>query len=390
VVAVAPPLAHAVAASPGLRVARTTTSPAPRGASTPRLARGLGDAVLMSWQEPRARGGHRLRFAEWRGGRWSAARTIAEGDSCFVNWADFPCVAAFGGDRLIATWLWRVPGSTYAYHVRYTVSADTGRTWSAPQRLHRDTSATEHGFVSVIDAGDHARVVWLDGHAYAGLAEGDPAARMALHVARVQRDGQVTAERTLDDRVCDCCNTAQTRGLVLYRDRDTTEVRDLSVVAADSPGRPATHSGDGWRIPGCPVNGPAATEASAAWYTEQSGGIEGPSVRHAWFAPAIDSSVALERPRRIGSGAPLGRIALATLARDREVAAWLEESGPHATLVARVLARSGDAPPLTVARVSKKRASGFPQLVSLAEGTLLLAWHDPDAKRVRVVQLAAD
>lgn len=376
--------ALAVSPSPALRVARTLSSPAPRGASTPRLGLGRGDAIVLSWQEPRARSGHRLRMAQWESDRWSEPRTIAEGDSFFVNWADFPVVTRFAGDRLLATWAWRVPGTTYSYHVRYAVSADDGRTWSAPERLHRDTSATEHGFVSVHDAGDHARVVWLDGHAYAGRAEGDPAALMALHMARVDRDGHVRDEVTLDDRVCDCCGTSQSREFVLYRDRDTSEVRDLAVLDASAPERPVVHSGDGWRIPGCPVNGPAASASGAAWYTEASGDHEGPSVRHAWL-----SGGALEQARRIDSGRPLGRIALAEHPGGGDIAAWLEEAGAHASLVVRVLRRDGDAPPLHVARVSKKRASGFPQLVTRRDGRVMLAWHDADARRIRVMELAA-
>lgn len=372
-------------AAPGvLRVARTLTSPAPRGASTPRLAPGPGDALVLSWQEPRAAGGHRLRMAQWDDGRWSEPRTIAEGDSFFVNWADFPVVTRYARDRLIATWAWRVAGAPYAYHVRYAVSADDGRTWSAPSRLHRDTSATEHGFVSVADAGDHARVVWLDGHAYAGRAEGDPAAQMALHAARVDRDGRVSGEVTLDDRVCDCCGTAQSGTRVFYRDRGADEVRDLAVLDTAAPEAPRIASGDGWRIPGCPVNGPAATGAGVAFYTESSGGEDGPMVRHAWLGPD-----ALMGARRIDLGRPLGRVAMAALPGGGDVAAWLEESGPHATLVARVLQRSGDAPALRVARVSKKRASGFPQLAPGPDGRIMLAWHDPDARRIRVVELAA-
>ena len=43
----------------------------------------------------------------------------------------------------------RPPRMPYAYHVMVSTSRDRGRTWTAPRRLHDDTSATEHGFVAV-------------------------------------------------------------------------------------------------------------------------------------------------------------------------------------------------------------------------------------------------
>ena len=80
-------------------------------------------------------------------------RGIAEGDSFFANWADFPSVLALDDRRLVAHWLWKVSGDTYGYHVRTARSVDGGRTWSAQATLHTDTSATEHGFVSWVPEG---------------------------------------------------------------------------------------------------------------------------------------------------------------------------------------------------------------------------------------------
>ena len=80
--------------------------------------------------------------------------------------------------------------------------------------------------------------------------------------------GVAENEEELDARVCDCCQTAAVatqRGLlVAYRDRGPDEVRDISVVRFES-GRwtePHPLHSDGWKIAGCPVNGPAMDATS--------------------------------------------------------------------------------------------------------------------------------
>lgn len=373
----------------GVRVLRELEVPVRGEARTPRLAARADGVLALAWQEPGPDGGHAVRVAIGRDGGWGEARTVAEGDSFFVNWADFPVVAWFARDHLLATWLVRVSGSPYAYHVMFAVSADEGRTWSEPRRLHADSSATEHGFVSVAERGDHAHVVWLDGHGYAGRAEGDSAARMALHAARVDAEGRVSDERTLDDRVCDCCNTAQAAGLVAYRDRADGEVRDVALraFAAAAPATPLATTDDRWTIAGCPVNGPAIVPGHVVWYTEGRDTSAAPRVMAARVVPG--ESPALERVRAIDAGRPLGRIALTELGRDRALAVWLEEDADSARIVARVLGRDADGPVRTLVPTSHQRAGGFPQ-VAKSGGRLVLAWTDAAAKRVRVAELAVE
>jgi hypothetical protein len=138
----------------------------------------------MSWLEQRRDGGHRLRMAWLYGTQWSKITTIAEGDSFFANWADFPSVRPLDDRRLIAHWLWQVSGENYAYHVRVSRSEDGGRTWGAPTRLHRDNSPTEHGFVSLVARGGVGMAVWLDGRQFNGHSQDHGAgADMAVHGA---------------------------------------------------------------------------------------------------------------------------------------------------------------------------------------------------------------
>jgi hypothetical protein len=212
----------------------------------------------------------------------------------------------------------------------------------------------------------------------------------------------------VDDRVCDCCATALAatpRGAVaVYRDRTSEEIRDVFASRRGTDGWTAAgpvHA-DGWKIDGCPVNGPQVVSGDAqrlavAWFTDApaAAGAERSRVRVAFstdagesFGPAL--SIA-------GEGA-MGRVGLAALpsveGAFEVVVAWLASTDEGAEIRARRVAsdgRIGDAVPL--AGTTAARASGFPRLAALA-GRMILAWVEPGAgdapSRLRVASFPAD
>ncbi len=82
-------------------------SPAGLRSSVPNLVRGDDGKVYLSWIELDAVANPTLRFSVWQGAGWSRARTIARGEDWFVNWADFPSMAALADGTLAAHWLVR-------------------------------------------------------------------------------------------------------------------------------------------------------------------------------------------------------------------------------------------------------------------------------------------
>src|SRR5688500_14242919 len=162
----------AVAASPGsalvaparAQALRPLPTPAAKGSGQSNLSVGPDGRVYLSWIERLEEKRFALRFARREGAGWSEPLTIAVGTNWFVNWADFPSLAALPDGTLAAHWLARNGTGTYSYDVNISRSADGGRTWSAPLVPHRDGTQTEHGFVSLFPAGG-ARLgaVWLDG-----------------------------------------------------------------------------------------------------------------------------------------------------------------------------------------------------------------------------------
>lgn len=317
---------------------------------------------------------HRVRFARFVDDRWHPPVTVVESEALFANWADMPGVAAAGDGALVVWWLERNGESTYAYGVRLARSGDEGATWTPLGWLHDDLSPTEHGFVSMAPAGDGLRAFWLDGRE---TLDGRP---MTLRTALV--DETVGASELVDEAVCDCCSTAAVSldggALVAYRDRSAEEIRDIRVAAVKAGERPRSTPAaeDGWRIEGCPVNGPALVRAgdhlAVAWFTA-------PADRGRVSAAfSVDGGASFSPPLVVDDAQPIGRVTLAALGDGDAALAWHARSGERAEIrVARLSPASGAAgSPLTLATTSGGRRSGFARLAALADGRLLVAWTD--------------
>jgi hypothetical protein len=371
-------------ADPPMTVSEMET-PAEPGSGEPNLAVAADGRVLLSWIEPVSDKGHALRYASRvKGGSWSEAKTITEGRNWFVNWADFPSVAALPDGTLFAHWLAKSGPGTYAYDVRIATSRDGGKSWSSSIVPHRDGTQTEHGFVSMTPwSAQEMGVVWLDGRKTAGRSHGDhggASAEMSLVHTTLASDGRLGAETVLDGRVCDCCQTdaAQAQGttVVVYRDRSEKEVRDISIVRFVDGRWSAPHplASDGWEINGCPVNGPAIAAAGAdvavAWFAAP---VDKPRVTVAF---STDSGATFGPPVAVDDGRPLGRVDVVLLGGGAALVAWLEQVEASASLrVRRIRADGGRGDAVTVAESSQARSSGFPRMVR-SGGEVTIAWRD--------------
>ncbi len=358
---------------------REIDSPAPAGSAEPWLA-SAGDHVYLSWL---MRQGDDVVFAyaTLEQGKWLAPRTIATGPGLFANWADFPSLVPMQDGAFAAHWLERHAGSDHAYDVRVVRSTD-GITWSAPRLPHRDGTASEHGFVSMVPGDDGGGTcIWLDGREYAGREEGAPGAQMQLRACDWNGKGEMGDEVVIDPRVCDCCQTAAVRTaggvLVAYRDRSDDEVRDISLVRHDASGWSAPYAlaHDGWQITGCPVNGPAlaadGARVAAAWFTMAGGGAQ------VLAALSSDGGVTFSKPVRIDEGGAAGRAGVVVLPNGDALVTWVgaDIKGLGEIRARRVRADLGLDPSFRVSATSAERASGFPRVTRSGAG-LFFAWTE--------------
>jgi hypothetical protein len=129
-------------------------------ASLPRLFTDSTGTVSLSWVEEHE-GMASLYTSMLINEEWTPPKFIRSSDSWFVNWADFPSVITYNGRPMAAHWLKKIPGGTYSYNVEITSFSDSDLETLTP---HNDSTATEHGFVSLYPVTDTSfYAVWLDG-----------------------------------------------------------------------------------------------------------------------------------------------------------------------------------------------------------------------------------
>ncbi len=377
--------------------------PAGHGAMAPNMLASGPDELLLTWLEseetpagtpPR----HQLRFARLKGGAWTAATVVTRGEALMANWADFPSVVLSGDGTLVAHWAERSGKGPYAYDVILGRSSDGGKRWRRLGPAHDDKTETEHGFVSLLKEGAGVRAFWLDGretadgHGHESHGAGAMTLRTAV-LGKSLRGGEV-----LDGRVCDCCGTSAVMTsegpVVVYRDRDEDEVRDIFILRLTrkgwSPPRPV-HA-DGWRVPGCPVNGPSVAargrRVAVAWYTYAE---DRARVRLAFSEDAgATFGAPLEVEGPTGGRVPIGRVDVVLEEDGSALVSWLASEREEASLFVRRLKADGRrGSPFLVTKTSAHRQSGFPRMERLGD-SLFFAWTEAETpSRVRVAALPA-
>jgi len=369
--------------------------PAAAGSAEPHLSKGPNGVLVLSWLEPTA-DGVALRYSMLGEDRWAAPRTVAQSDSWFVNWADFPSVTPITDELWAAHWLARRPGGSYAYDVAIAVSTDAGATWGKRLTPHSDGTSTEHGFVTLFPWQSGIGAVWLDGRNMAqngnSGAHGDDSSGndgMTLRSAVIEPSQSVTNDQVVDGLVCDCCQTdvaiADSGPIAVYRNRTSEEVRDIYVSRAIEGRWQADKpiANDGWVIAGCPVNGPAIAAdgplVAVAWFTAANGTAR---VR---FARSADSGQTFQDPIEIDLEQPVGRVDVEIMPNGTAAISWLSTSTDRqGELSVRLVSTAGDLGPVhTIAQLQTARLSGFPQMVRDGND-LVFAWTDLSADETAV------
>jgi hypothetical protein len=367
-------------------------SPAGPNSAEPFLLTANDSSVYLSWIE-KVDTTAIFKFSKLAGDVWSEPNVIAQGSNWFVNWADYPMIAG-QGQGLAAHFLQKSGESTYAYDVKFTSSADAGKTWMTPVVLHDDGKEAEHGFVTLLPYGENFFVTWLDGrnasmedmqgadhHAGHGGA-------MSLRAAIIDTKGNKISEWELDNKTCDCCQTSaaitSNGPVVVYRDRSDDEIRDMSIVRLIE-GRwtePRSIHNDNWKITGCPVNGPRifaiGNNLAAAWYSAASDNA------HVNVLFSSDGGETFGKAIRVDEGGAIGRVDIVMIDASSALVSWMEGTDIKA---AKIHADGTMEQSVTIATSSEARSSGFPQM-TLAGNGVLFAWTDDKEKTIKVARLS--
>lgn len=329
---------------------------------------------------------------------WSAPRTVVQGPDLMANWADFPQLSAGRDGRLTAVWFINNPAHHAAagdghhgpgYRAIYSSSADGGETWSPDLPVSDEALAVE--FVALQPLADGRMLAaWLDGRTRG---------RMALYARVLDGRPGPGPDTLVDDSVCDCCQlsfvpTTAGGALLAYRGRTKDEIRDMQLARFDGKAwsRLAPLHADGWKIAGCPVNGPQLAECGdlvgAVWFTA-------PDSQARVLARVSDNAGDAFGPLvRVDLGRPQGRVDSVMLADGTLVMSWLEmtgrETGKQGGIYLRTLSLEGRlSEPQLVIPSSTSRMSGFPRMVPLGGRQVLLTCTQ-DGEPTRILTLLVD
>ncbi len=383
-----------VASSPNIQIIDT---PCQKGGEGNLFATPEGE-LYLSWVEYVNDSLDELRFAHWKNEQWTQPQTIASGTDWFVNWADFPALVA-NGEHLAAHWLQKSASGTYDYDVHIAQSLNAGNTWSPSFVPHTDSIAAEHGFVSMLPLPNgRFFATWLDGrntktkdhqHDKHTKAHEHHTGAMTLRTTEFDSTGQLFEAAELDNRICDCCQTAAAltaQGpIIAYRDRSEEEVRDIAVVRkiAGIWTAPKIVHEDNWLIKGCPVNGPAiaatGNRVALAWFTAAS------NTAQVKLAFSSDAGETFQAPIVVDADNPVGRVDVLFGQDDTAIISWIGLENEAGQLnLAKIHPDTGLVERIQLAAISAGRGSGFPRMERLGE-QLFIVWTDVEKEQIKTL-----
>ena len=365
---VTPPKPVAQSKPTGAFAIEPLTSPVSGDSGSPQITVS-GDRMMLSWLE-RTMSGATMKVARRTATGWSAPLVVTSGENVVMNWADVPSVRSLSDTTLLAHWLEKNGSDPEAYDLRLATSADGGKTWAAPVSPHRDGTKTQHGFASFFATGkDSVGLVWLDGRETLG-------GKGAMTLRGV-KSFSAGGDELIAPRACDCCPTAAattTDGVIVaFRGRTADEIRDIYVTRYDGAKwtAPALVNRDGWKINGCPINGPAidarGQEVAIAWFTVING------AGRAFAAFSSDGGRTFAAPIRVDDEGSTGRVQIALVGEGAALVSWIELGKGPSELKVRRIGRTGTRSPPVPITIGV--GTQFPRM-AIARGEVVFAWTE--------------
>ena len=335
-------------------------------------------SLSLSWVSFNEQKKASLNLSRFTDGKWTKPQIIATGSDWFVNWADFP-THAINGNLILTSYLKKSASGTYNYDVVISLQKLSGEKIKKDFILHSDGVKSEHGFVSIIPNDNHGfYVTWLDGRNTVEKKLDGHHKPMTIRFAEITAGGGVINESELDSATCDCCQTsiaANKNGpIVVYRDRDKKEVRDIYITRQINGAweAPSPVHKDGWIINGCPVNGPKvavnSNNLAVSWFTVSN---ENPIVNLSFSKSNGDS---FGTPIKINDHDAIGRVDVAFLNEQEVIVSYMEGDDVGTYLRIKKVSINGKvSEPITISKIDGGRNTGVPQL-EIFNSEIFIVW----------------
>ena len=339
------------------------------------------DVTILSWVKKINDFTTQFNYSYLIDDKWEEPKEIITGQDWFVNWADFPSIVENNGN-VLAHFLKKSSQETFAYDIKLNILPKGSPHWQTESNLHTDGTKTEHGFVTMLPyKEDSFFITWLDGR---NMASGNGhehlghGGEMALRAAEIAIDGTISNDVVIDEKTCTCCQTTaaitNNGPIVLYRDKTDEEIRDIAITRQVN-GKwttPTSIFDDGWKIKGCPVNGPKVDAISnniaVAWFTAAQGK---PKVKVSF---SENSGADFTVPVVIANKEALGRVDIVLIDKDNAIISWMENVEKLTYLKAMKVNKTGTKSTLiTISEMDGSRKAGFPQMERVGD-KMFFAW----------------
>lgn len=268
----------------------------------------------------------------------------------------------------------------YSGHIRYSVSRDGGKTFSAPATVNRDTDLIGHRFDSLLlDGEGRPLIAWIDQRERAAItAQGGKHAGAAIYYAVAGKDGRFASDSKLIEHSCECCRIAlalDTDGMpvAFWRHVFDGNVRDFALARLDGKNTMIRASEDGWVLDACPHHGGALAidgkgRYHLAWFSNA------PKAQGLFYRFSADRGASFSPPQAFGDNdAQAGHPALLA-AGDSVYLAWREFDGKRSSVMS-MRSKDGGASWSSPRRVADTaEAADYPQLIARGKQAYLV-WN---------------
>jgi hypothetical protein len=361
--------------------------------SCPNLTRDNKDRLVMSWVKEVNDSVAYLCYAVSpdNGNTFSEAIEILSSKDVHPHGENMPKILFKPDGEIIAMWGVSNPGpkNKYSGLIYYSQSFNEGKTWTEAIPLVKDTSAYDQRYFDMgILPNGQAMVIWLDNR-----GEKDKEGSSLFCAVSDSKDG-FKNEKQIGETCCQCCRTdlfVDSKGKIhaAYRDIINDTIRDMVHIISEDGGKsftsPIRISPDNWVISGCPHTGPTLAENKNglhfAWYTLGSG--EG-----VFYANSPDNGKTFSKKDTVCGNASASHPQIKSLPDGRLAIAW-DESAKNNDKVTQIISlqlRDENGKKEIIETVSNAgKVCEFPVISISDENRLIIAYTQRENDRKTVV-----
>ncbi len=335
-------------------------------AKAPLSAGAAFDARGRLWLAAVKDGAVWVSHSEDRGESFSApARVNAGAERIAADGENRPKILVTADGRVYVSWVQSLE-QPFSGNVRFAVSRDDGRSFSAPLTVNDNRDVISHRFEALgVDGRGRIHLVWLDkrdqrGGKYTGAA--------IYRAVSSDKGASFAANEKIADHSCECCRLAlapDTDGtpVIFWRHVFGDNIRDHALARLDGKSPLIRVSRDDWAVDACPHHGPALSIGSdgvyhLAWFTGA------PGRAGLYYSSTADRGGHFSAPMKFGdSEAQAAHPQVLALGR-RVWLAWKEFDGRDAVVRGMRSADGGRSWSAPVTLATASGASDHPLLIA--------------------------